>query len=319
MSYRGKFTNVARIIAKFKRDVDSDKLTKNDIIEWIGEAMEFLQVDGLYENTVDFVLVKGGYAQIPMGLYQLNMIAKDNSWTGCESICTKEYIEEVVGDSGKCEYKQGIQLNCYNQFKESEYVAYFRPSVRIAFNEALDFLTKNRRIQQRFGPLRPTNNMMYQGISCNPELGSANGEYSVQSDGRIKFGFDEGQVAISYVKVATDKNGYPLIPDNQSFVTAVTAYITFKVTEGQFYNYVPNSLSRYVRAEAQWQWYCRQAKNEALMPDVNDAEDIREMGSNFFRPENVFGNYFSNISDMESFGYGSSDEHIIGNNDTYGN
>ena len=51
--------------------------------------------------------------------------------------------------------------------------------------------------------------------------------YVIQG-GVLHANIPEGSVEVSYKSIATDDDGYPLIPDNSSFIRALEAYITLK-------------------------------------------------------------------------------------------
>lgn len=298
------YTTISRIISKFKRDIDSKSISVTDVIEWTGEALEFLHVEGgSGQNAVDFVKVENYMVNLPKHLLRLHLIVNDTQWYSNSDNCNKDVVEEMCMDDKKdvCTYTPGVALDCNGQFKENEYVAYFRPIAQMAFDDAIRFLTKNSRMVSRFSILKPTNNLMFDSYHCSGEMSSIASEYKVDN-GKVKFGFKEGQVAIAYNRPHLDDNGYPMIPDNISIITAVTKYITYKITESQFYNYIRGSQSRFLKSEADWQFYARQAKNEILMPDINMMEDLsnRDYIHNGTR---LFDNYFGNSSGPDSYNY----------------
>ena len=75
------FTKVDRVLAKVYRDLgETDDLNESDVIEWIGEALEFMKVPKSHTQAVSFVKVEDHHADIPCGLEMILQIAKHNNW-----------------------------------------------------------------------------------------------------------------------------------------------------------------------------------------------------------------------------------------------
>lgn len=94
------------------------------------------------------------------------------------------------------------------------------------------------------------------------------------SNGCIKTSICNGCLEISYQAMPIDSDGFPLVPDYVEFREALYWYINMK------YSY---SLWRrgelrdgiYQHAQEQWHWYCQQAANRAMIPDLNTLESIK--------------------------------------------
>jgi hypothetical protein len=54
--------------------------------------------------------------------------------------------------------------------------------------------------------------------------GSKDLTYKIQGN-FIYTSFEEGEIEVSYQAIATDEQGFPLIPDNSSFTRALELYI----------------------------------------------------------------------------------------------
>lgn len=109
----------------------------------------------------------------------------------------------------------------------------------------------------------------------------------VITPGYIKLNKPTGYLMLAYTSIPIDTEGYPLIPDNISFITALYWYVTMKLMypewrEGRIRDAV------YYDARRSWNFYCKQAYGEALMPNADMMESIKntwnrvvvEMGDN---------------------------------------
>ena len=102
------YTSVDRIFSKIGRDLKGeDNIDEIDVIEWIGEALEFLKVQQIQEQGVQFVEVKNNEAYLPKGLQMILQIAKDNEWEPkTPKKCftqIKEKVDRIVKVKKKCD------------------------------------------------------------------------------------------------------------------------------------------------------------------------------------------------------------------------
>lgn len=129
-------------------------------------------------------------------------------------------------------------------------------------------------------------------------LKNPSGEFFKIENGWFKTTFPEGNVTIRYKKLATDDEGFPLVPEEESFRSALFWYVAWKYfylkkidgSNADFNRYHTMSLE----AEQKWHWYCGQAGSEALMPDQYTLENIKR-------------NFISLVPKIESFTKSFSD------------
>lgn len=93
-------------------------------------------------------------------------------------------------------------------------------------------------------------------------------------DGVIVTDIPSGTIVLEYNGVKVDKDGYPMIPDLQSYRTAVTTYCQMKLDhrdarKGRI------SKDWLQKSEQDWHWYCGQARGAANMPNLAKAEAIK--------------------------------------------
>jgi hypothetical protein len=94
------------------------------------------------------------------------------------------------------------------------------------------------------------------------------------SGGYIRTSFESDWILISYQKIHTDLEGFPMVPDMYEFNQALYWYIVYKLLEGGRKH--PTNGVNYFQAEQRWLKYCQQARNRANMPSYQEAVKFRD-------------------------------------------
>jgi hypothetical protein len=114
----------------------------------------------------------------------------------------------------------------------------------------------------------------------------------------IKLNVKDGYLKIAYQAMPLDEEGYPLIPDNQSFVEALYWYVVMKY-------YYPEWLGgrirdeQYYDARRNWNFYCKQAYGVAMMPSVDKLESIKNKWLQLYPEIDEFDNLFSTMGQKQ--------------------
>lgn len=106
---------------------------------------------------------------------------------------------------------------------------------------------------------------------CNlPDL-----TYKIQ--GQVIFtSIKEGEIEIAYEAISVDEEGYPLIPDNSSFVRALELYIK-KECFTTLFDLGKISPQVYNNTLQQYSWAVGQAQSELVKPSLDQMEAITNM------------------------------------------
>lgn len=257
-----EYVGTDRILSIIDRELgEANSFTEDDLIEWVGEAMGFLSVFPILEEKVRFLTVKDFKATIPQGLVHILQLAKLDKQEYMELFTKSE--EKPKEDKCGCEASEE-ETGCP---KVDDYLP-------------LTYTTWVRKCEEigGFTPIRLSNHNFFKTLVCKEKnyekiYQAANDEYSIigTSNPELLFSFKDGIVALSYASIATDKDtGYPLIPDQSDFISAVTYYIKWKIAEAMTWRGREgySQLLQYARGE--WLRYAKQAKNWAKMPKTLD-------------------------------------------------
>jgi len=76
MSQKYSFTSIERVLAKHYRELRGLDIHEGDAIEWIGDALGFMQIPNVSEEAVAFFEVVNYHAVLPCNLHHIIQIAK---------------------------------------------------------------------------------------------------------------------------------------------------------------------------------------------------------------------------------------------------
>lgn len=86
----------------------------------------------------------------------------------------------------------------------------------------------------------------------------------------------EGTIEIAYHAIKVDKEGYPMIPENSSFIQALELYIKKKVFTILFDQGKINQAVLQ-NTQQEYAWYVGQAQRDLTMPTIDQMESISNM------------------------------------------
>jgi hypothetical protein len=117
--------------------------------------------------------------------------------------------------------------------------------------------------------------------------------------GFIMTSMPTGFLKISYDAIYTDQNGYPMIPDMISYVEAIYWYILMKL---KYPEYLGGRLNRevYYDIRRSWNFYCKQAYGEAMMPNEDEMETIKNNWNRLIPDMNANFNSYDTLGDPQN-------------------
>lgn len=304
-----RYVPINNILSKIGRDSTLD-VSEADVVEWAAEALGHIGAISQYDEAVSFVEVKNHTALIPPGLVSIIQIARSTCYQPSKGVCAKD----IVPSPDEPQEKWPVPIDCNGQPVADYELAYYRPY----FDLIYEYEGWSRSWQNRncFTPVRLADHTFFNSLVATADAqlqdiyNSAQDEYTV-ADPYLRFSFKEGFVAIAYVKPKLDERGWPMIPDIESYREAIVRYVRYKLMWKRLEAEASVGNMRLLeKSEQDWQWYCKQAGNEGMMPKgPDDMQDLLDQKSymlprqyryyGFFgrmnAPERRFWNYDSNI------------------------
>lgn len=142
--------------------------------------------------------------------------------------------------------------------------------------------------------LRATTDTFYQD-----DRGPAPYEYTFKVQGDILYtNMKEGALDIAYKAIVTDEEGYPMIPDDSTFIRALEQYIkkqwfTILFDMGRIQ---PAVLQN---AQQEYAFYVAQAQNKLVMPTLSEIESLSNMWTSLLHKTNEFKTGFKTTGAKE--------------------
>lgn len=296
-----QYTSIDRVLARVSRDLRGSDLNESDLIEWIGEAAEFLTVAGSQEQALAFLEIKNHEASLPNGFKMVLQIARDVEWVkkekeNCPS--PREIIKEIsCEDINFFDSILPMLTDCQGNVI-TEDSAYPTPSFDLKWE--FQPWADSSYYKRRFVPVRLADNTLYNSVVCKEKdmqvYKNTRDEYTIvgTSDRRLRFSFEEGYVALSFLRAATDeKTGYPLIVDNISYISALTYYVKWKIAEWFDWNGREGFSVKADKAQANWNHYCKQYTNFEKMPkSLDEYQSLLENSHTRFPDLNKYSKFF---------------------------
>lgn len=294
----------ASIISKVIADLDlkESDIRITDIREYIMEAILKIGAVQQFEHKVTILPIKGHQASLPCDLYKLDQVAysycRDGGWLPMRKSTSSFGVMHDFLKCENCEPNMIIQDN-----------AMF-PLVKNMFNlttdeQALQKLNEDDNLRKTLSILlnkwtEPTVNGRYLGNRIGHKDGTMY-SYDLQymtKPGYIMTNIPNGYIKISYYAIYTDEDSMPMIPDLESYKEAIFWYITMKLMypkklKGQI------TQQDYYDMKRSWNFYCKQAYAEAMMPDSGDIQSIKNSWHKLYPEMNDYGTFFSTTGEEQ--------------------
>lgn len=330
-----RFISAYAILAKFNRDYKNLELAEPDAIEWIGEALGFVNSLKQTEEKVAFIEVKDHRCKFPTNMINIIQIARDTQWikkscdesivkstntafihregalvtnyahyvtpqTVLENITTNQTDTQAVATLGACK----LMGSCRSEIDESK-IRYYTPYFDLVYNYQL--WGNSHYYQEKYRPVYLSDNSFFSSIVCShPDahdsrglLNHGNRDEYVPRDPYLQFSFAEGSVAVAYNALKTSDDGYPMVPDNKKFKEAITRYLLYKTMSNDYYSGVQGAEGRMDKADREWQWYCAQAQIASKALTLDEKENLTN-SRRYLIPREQYSSFFGVSANPEN-------------------
>jgi len=286
-----KFISSYQVIAKVLADLDisEESIRMADMREWAGEAIEKIGsvkqfkrvILGEGDNTA--IQISGYQASLPTNLHKLNQIMysinSQGPWfpmtVATGSFDHWDVIPQEVLTTGQTTPDIVIETmirNIYESMSDNFIYAWYN---QMSMEDALEIMRSNSAASIELRALI-LSMLKYNGSTSNVtrEIGF---KYRIDpSQSKIVSNMKTGWIKVSYDAIYTDDEGYPMIPDLISYVEAIYWYITMKL---KYPEYLAGRMNReiYYDIRRSWNFYCKQAYGESMMPNEDEMETIKNV------------------------------------------
>lgn len=291
-----KYISSKQIVSKILSDLDirEEDVRISSILEWIGEAVEKIgsvtqldrKISGVDGEPI--IPIIGNQAQLPSSLHRLNQVTYSPNLNGpwipmnvsASSFNVWKSTDRVSGETSDPIPSQELIINTV------------RSLYNVGAEEALKLINENVNIRPMIVSLL---SIAGQGVTV-PNGGI---KYSIKP-GYIVTNIPTGYLRISYDSVKVDSNGYMLIPDLMSYIEAVYWYVVMKL---KYPEYMSGRMNReiYYDMRRSWNFYCKQAYAESIMPNEDGMEAIKNVWVKLIPNMNAHSSTFEDITLYEGY------------------
>lgn len=296
-----KTTSVKRVIAKVFSDLDLQEGEHRiaDMIEWAGESLEKIGAFPAFINKVagkdDLPLleVSNYQATLPYDFHRMIQVAFSTAEAG--PFYPMRYA------TGSFDYGSQLTNTVSSSvtYPESALIALTMELYSLTYLEALNKLNTEPSTKSLINSLLNQNGT-YTPIQDSDDILNTTVDYTyIITDNYIKTNQPTGYIMLAYQAVPTDDQGYPLIPDDASFIEAIYWYITMKLLYPQWKQGTVRDAV-YYDARRSWNFYCKQAYGNALMPNKDQLESIKNTWLRLVPEINEHATGFSTLGERQN-------------------
>lgn len=268
-------TSIKRVIAKVLTDRDAKEGDHriSDMVEWAGEALEKI---GAYPYFVTKVAGKEGepllelvnyQAKLPSGFHRLVQVGYSSTEDG--SFYPMRYA------TGSFEAAHGLTSNeestsLDDVVSTADIVTLTMTLYSIDYDAALLKINNDPALRSVIAGLVLDKRAASEGSTSR----TVDYVYVITPGGWIKTNQETGYLMMAYQAIPLDIDGYPLVPDDPSFLDALYWYINMKL---MYPEWVAGRVrdAVYYDARRSWNYYCKQAYGNAMMPAADQLESFK--------------------------------------------
>ena len=296
-----KNTSVKRVIAKVFTDLDLQEGEHRigDMIEWAGEALEKI---GAFPSFINKVTGKDGspilnvvnyQAPLPCDFHRMIQVSYSVDETG--PFYPMRYATGSF-DHGSILNTNMDNASSSDENPESSLITLTMSLYDLSYAAALLKLNDEPDIRSQLNSML---NQMDGAAVTTTDIIDTTFDYTyVITPGYIKTNQSAGYIMMAYQAIPTDNEGFPLIPDDASFFEALYWYITMKL---MYPKWVQGSVRDgiYFDARRSWNYYCKQAYGNALMPNKDQLESIKNTWNRLVPELNEWNTDFSTLGQRQ--------------------
>lgn len=148
-------------------------------------------------------------------------------------------------------------------------------------------------------PMITTSDVFHMSLT-NYEYAELDLRYKVNNGYVYVEGVSKGLLEFSYEAFATDDRGFPMVPDDERYVRALSAYLQERIG---FRLMMQDKLSerKYDRLEQNWLFYVNSAYTGALLQTIDDAEAFRNSYTRMVENSSAHANGYAGESFRQEY------------------
>lgn len=293
-----KWTNIKSVLFELERFIPKDLYSEQRLVEDCMRAVDFIGSVPTYQVSYKFIKVENYKACLPIDCLQIIQVAYKNDFCLTNSdILALANISHGCNDP-ECNECQYCSTSTYN-FNINDIQS--------------QTVISNNWLYKSWTPLRLSTNSFSRAVhtdNCVNFTSNCVHEYNVNPDGSMVFSFQSGYICVSYYCYPSDCDGVPLIPDIEDYKEALKNYCLMNSWELRWNMKEEGAGERYMKYQQLWGLYKAKANASVRMPDVAEAENLKNIHTKFIPNTRRFNNFFATLNSEEHIDFGGFLNHF---------
>jgi len=287
------------VIAKIYQDLDfgNENVRISDIITWIGEALGKIGAYPYYKNRVtgiedtagspELLRIANYRAQLPCDLHSIIQLAVSTNPTG-------EYVPARIAtgsfDISRGTLQTGIASSVDDQtFPTDDYtkIEFISDIFNESYEDAVSRLNSDPNINTILDQVF-VNDLSV--IGANPSAYEDEITYTINPP-YLDISLETGYAMLAYKAIPLDKEGFPLVPDDEDVKEALKWYVEMMLTYSMWRHGISGGERLYGNAKLEWVSKKKAAYGNLMMPSPDEMKSI----------QNIWNRLVPNINADQSF------------------
>jgi hypothetical protein len=284
---------IARVFSNLNLQEEQHRIM--DMVSWCSEALLKIDAYPYYtikitgKEDIDLIQISDYQAELPDDLHSI--IGVKYSKTNLGPFIPMRYGTGNFGSRGTEKTVTSTEITA-----DTEVVRAAMDLFELTYDQALSMINSDLDLKGKIAMMLKVQSNT--SLTRNKDDASAL-DYVYYTNGNyIKFNVKEGYIMMAYKAVPIDDEGYPLVPEDESFQEALYWYIVNKL-------YYPDWLGGRIRdavyydARSNWNFYCKQAYGKSMMPSGDKLESLKNQWLTLYPEINSFDSEFSNLGNRQ--------------------
>lgn len=258
-----KFISLDTVLSDVVSAIPAEYFNESDVKEWAFKAMRAIRSVEQFENHLTAIPVADYKATLPDDCMLIELMAYKLD----TDVVSEDALTVIMNDIG---------------IDNDTYYAGFSA-------DGLLF--------SQFRPLRLSKSPFAKSVHCedciNLQVISEH-TYSVHPNGSITTSFSDGQICLAYRRLAKDCDDNYLIPDLESYITALKSFVLMRIWEYRWNMKEEGAKDYYMTYKSDWQTFAQKAKGELKTPSLDQLENIRQTRNRLIPKERDYYTGFRN-------------------------
>ena len=250
--------------------VDGNTISEHDVLEWASHGFRKLKVKQLYESTTSFIKVVNHVAKLPIGVKMIEQI-----------YYKEEFVDDDISNievyTSNADTFSVTKSN--SDFMQSNYYTSSWSPLRLATS------TFHNQVVLRDSP----------NYRCRCEH-----EYSINKNNCVVTSFEEGYLAVSYLRFPMNDEGEFLIPDDINILVAIKNYVLMKIWEKRYNFKEDGAEGRFQNYLRLWEITRAATIGKIMMFSVDEWENFKQQHLRIGSHTNTYYNGFGNLATQEN-------------------